>query len=120
MVFRFALAPYSLNQLLRQHWSVRRKQKRCWAVLLLVAMNEHGFSPKGKFAPKMRLKLTITRKRRLDRDNLVGGCKPLIDAIKDAGIIRDDSPGWLDLEVEQQIGSPMTVIEISESTGGKR
>lgn len=56
---------------------------------------------------KHRCKLSIHSERRgkrweLDRDNLLGGCKPVIDAIKACGVIGDDSPKWLDLEVTQQ------------------
>ena len=47
--------------------------------------------------------ITIWRKRLLDKDNLVGGCKQIIDVLKDLGLIYDDSPKYLDLKVEQNL-----------------
>jgi hypothetical protein len=40
--------------------------------------------------------------RELDFDNLVGGCKPLVDALFRAGLIWDDSPRYVHIEYEQQ------------------
>ena len=57
-------------------------------------------------APKKRCRmaLTITRHgpRFLDRDNMIGGCKSLIDAIRKVGLIVDDSPKWLDVTFLQE------------------
>jgi len=39
--------------------------------------------------------------RPLDADNLAGGCKPLIDAIRRAGLIPDDDPKTVILEFAQ-------------------
>lgn len=41
--------------------------------------------------------------RILDADNATGGCKPLIDCLKEAGLIENDSPEYIDLEVVQQL-----------------
>jgi hypothetical protein len=52
----------------------------------------------------------------IDRDNLYGSCKPLIDAMRDVGLIRNDSPKWLDLGVcENRDDGPFTVIEFEEA-----
>ena len=56
-----------------------------------------------------RKKITVTRiytgrKRELDYDNFVGGCKPMIDALKTVGFIIDDKPSWLDREYTQVKG----------------
>lgn len=56
------------------------------------------------------------RARRLDRDNLWGGCKPLFDAMKDIGMIVNDSPKWLQADVNEDRTldlSVKTVIKIS-------
>jgi Holliday junction resolvase RusA-like endonuclease len=58
--------------------------------------------PKINKKRKMSVVITSYRKRLLDLDNLVGGAKPLIDALCDMGLIVDDSPDWLDLEVKQK------------------
>ena len=38
-------------------------------------------------------------KRRLDLDNVWGGCKSLVDSLRDVGLIRNDSPRWCDLGI---------------------
>jgi len=48
---------------------------------------------------KVTLGITVYRKgRRYDEDNFIGGLKPLIDGMRDAGYLRNDSPRWLTLE----------------------
>ena len=63
-----------------------------------------------------RFKLTIIsyRKRLLDYDNLVGGCKQLLDACSEEKLIWDDAPKYLDLKVEQHIGKKYETIIIRE------
>jgi len=58
----------------------------------------------------------------LDRDNLVGGTKALVDALRHYRLIVDDSPAHLALHVEQQTGRPWrTRVEIAPhgTTTGK-
>lgn len=52
-------------------------------------------------APRYRLIVTRYSSRPLDADNLAGGCKPLIDAIRRAGLIPDDDPKTVILEFAQ-------------------
>ena len=55
--------------------------------------------------PKIELKITRFygyRKRALDKDNLYGACKPLIDAIRGYKIIPDDTPKHINLYVDQE------------------
>ncbi len=40
--------------------------------------------------------------RLLDTDNAYGGCKPIIDALRYAGLIREDDPASLQLIVRQR------------------
>jgi hypothetical protein len=48
---------------------------------------------------KVTLGITVYRKgRRYDEDNFIGGLKPMIDGIRDAGYLRNDSPVWLAYE----------------------
>lgn len=42
------------------------------------------------------------RKRLIDRDNLWGGSKILIDCLKDLNVIQDDSEKYIDLHIEQE------------------
>ena len=45
----------------------------------------------------MIVQLTIHNARRYDEDNLQGCQKPVLDALKNLGYIRDDSERWLEL-----------------------
>ena len=45
---------------------------------------------------KCNLAIVSMRKRLIDYDNLVAGCKQLIDALCDEGFIFDDAPKYLD------------------------
>ena len=54
----------------------------------------------------------------LDVDNLAGGCKPLIDAVRRAGLIPNDDPGTVDVVISQATcrrGEERTEIEILEA-----
>lgn len=61
--------------------------------------------------------MRITRKasRLLDADNLAGGCKPLIDQVRYAGLIPDDSPDKVEISFTQEKvkkGQEGTLIEL--------
>lgn len=94
-----------------------------YATELMVAM-ANGSIP----AATARRALVITRIVRraawlLDRGNLVGGCKPLLDAAVLRGLIRDDKEDWLDDEYEQRVepgGHERTVIRVWDSAPGPR
>tara|TARA_R110000824_G_scaffold176451_2_gene355433 strand:+ start:6351 stop:6707 length:357 start_codon:yes stop_codon:yes gene_type:complete len=90
----------SRNVLDRQHWAVKRKSKGIWA---LFVRNQMKLCKVEKSKEGERFKLTIIsyRKRLLDKDNLYGGIKGLLDACIDEELIYDDSPKYLDLEVDQ-------------------
>jgi hypothetical protein len=96
------------------HWKAKQtKQRITWA--LIAALQETGWrKPRGEFGIKMAI--TSFRGRLLDEDNLAGGCKLLIDAMKDTGLIFRDSPKWLHTEFFQHIDrlNPRTEIEISQ------
>ena len=57
-------------------------------------------------------------KRRYDRGNLVGGCKPLLDAMTEAGLLVDDKEKWLEDHYEQRPaykGGAFIIIEELEN-----
>ena len=49
-----------------------------------------------------RVRIVSKRVRLCDPDNLVGGCKHLVDSLRDAGIIPEDNPQAITLEVSQE------------------
>ena len=51
---------------------------------------------------KHRVSIKSKRVNLLDPDNLVGGCKHLIDSLRLAGIIPEDTPEALELSVSQE------------------
>lgn len=66
-----------------------------------------------------RRKLTITRfavsrRHLLDRGNLIGGCKPLLDAAIHQGLIVDDKEEYLDDEYRQEVGDEKVVVLIED------
>ena len=68
-----------------------------------------------------RRRVVITRygPQLLDYDNLVGGAKPLIDALCNSGAIWDDDPKHLDVTVKQEKSSrreARTEVEIFQKT----
>jgi Holliday junction resolvase RusA-like endonuclease len=63
---------------------------------------------------KMKVRIVSYRARLLDKDNLYSGAKCLVDALRRTRLIRDDSPRWLELEVEQEVDrkNQRTEIEV--------
>lgn len=102
--------PESLNKVLRMHWAKRKRYNDQWYVLIRAQVR-----PTRKKAPKMKVVISQMRRRLLDKDNLYGSVKPIVDGMRYAGIIRDDTPEWIDLDVRQQVGKvKMTVIDIEQ------
>ena len=99
--------PPSMNMLMRMHWAQRKRLRNQLQWELTAALADLGrkLPPLlyGKTAPKRRVTITAYRPRRLDPDNSYGGCKVLLDSMRDIGLIRNDSPKWLELVVNQHI-----------------
>jgi len=88
----------SINRTHGSHWSIARRERDEWARWVAVSLDK---------PPKAESKRSLVIERLacsngLDRDNLYGSYKQLIDAIRDAGIIVDDSDKWLDLKIINQ------------------
>ena len=75
---------------------------------------------------KGRKRVTITRvlgprERLYDPDNLVGACKPLLDALRAAGYIEDDTAALIDLHVAQDSSArsagPKILVSIRPGRG---
>lgn len=65
---------------------------------------ETGSSGKGKVKVHI-CRIYGKRQRAFDKDNLYSGIKPVLDALKEEGVIHDDNPGEIDLTVEQRRGA---------------
>ena len=66
-------------------------------------LDPHQAEKRGTAGSTGRIKVTITRRgpKLLDVDNLAGGCKPLIDALRYEGVIPNDDPGTIELAFRQ-------------------
>ena len=100
----------SRNILDREHWAVKRRNKQEYSLLIRNQMRLN----KIPFARCKSYKLNILsyRKKKLDYDNLVGGCKHLIDALIDERFIHDDSPEYVNLHIEQHLSKIYKTIII--------
>ncbi len=106
----------SLNVSSRTHWSSYARERKWWTVAL------SGWSMAARIPPaegKRRVTLVRVysgRQRELDEDNLQGGSKCVIDALKPCGkragrvvyganVIRDDDAKWLERVYRQERGT---------------
>lgn len=108
------------NQFIHLHWAAKDREKQWWVTQVMEAKQIHGITDAA-----VKRKVIITRfGRKMDPDNLVASCKCLLDALTINGIIRDDSPDWIELEVKQrkansQPHGPGTLVRIESLGGGE-
>ena len=86
---------------MRWHWSKRAKYARqTHHSVAYAAKAARGIAPyRVPDAPLLRL--LVKRKRLLDPDNLVASCKFIIDGCVKAGLIPDDNPESVTLDISQ-------------------
>jgi crossover junction endodeoxyribonuclease RusA len=100
--------PPGPNQLNRLHWGSKGKIVRQWrsdAYLAAVsARNEARASEFPWPTTRITYEFHVPSRSRRDRDNLVAACKPILDGIRDAHLIPDDSADHVIL------GSPVIVV----------
>jgi hypothetical protein len=94
----------SLNELERGRssriaWAVRRNLEYAYQWAIIAAIGR----PEIPCRCHCQLEILSRRARLLDPDNLRGGAKRLVDALRHLGWIWRDSPRWLDLSVEQMV-----------------
>lgn len=74
------------------HWAERNRRREAAWLLARKAWADAG-SPVS--AGPVRVSLLIQRARRLDEDNAIACCKPIIDALFKGAITPDDNPQWV-------------------------
>jgi len=108
----------SNNSLLRMHWAERKRLKAVFMreIWIWVQLVENERIPILREKKKKSVRIILYRKhRRFDKDNAYGGCKMVVDAIRELGLIYNDSPKWLDLTVSQELSkTPETHIMIED------
>jgi hypothetical protein len=86
----------SQNMTQYRHWSHYHAEKEAWFVLLRAQL-----TPRRAADEPVRVVLRSFRTRLVDYANLVGGAKPIPDALMRLGWIKDDSPRWFHCEYFQ-------------------
>lgn len=97
------------------HWAARRRLLQKWQWLVWLEIFRQGFPslPPGKLS----VRITRCSHHVLDTDNLHGAAKIVLDALRHAHLIVDDSPRHIDLACEQETGAQLTRIQLTAATG---
>ena len=87
------------NAIRHKHWRATYNEQKWWARQLSLLVIAHKIP-----AATGKRNVTIGRigKRNLDIDNLYAGLKPVLDAMRQAGLIRDDDEAHLGLTAFQR------------------
>lgn len=106
---------------LREHWAARRRRlcEQQFAVGLVLAGIDKGTRQKLRAAPRVNLRLVRLGGRKLDRDNLAGGFKAVLDAVCKWLGVDDGDEDRLGIEWAQEPGGGYGV-RIEFSLGGER
>ena len=107
----------SLNELLKMHYHDKTKLKGSHKAHVRGSIHDMGMKITRMRKPRKRsMEIRCFRAKLLDVDNLIGGTKLLTDAIKEVGLIWDDSPEYIDSRVTQLKDKydPRTEIFIEE------
>lgn len=93
--------PFTVNRLNPMHWATRSRWTTAWKeeVAWAIYYNKK-LLPKFP-VDKLKFKIVYRTVFLMDQDNLYGSAKPLIDGIKESGLILDDSPDHVTYEVIQ-------------------
>lgn len=86
----------SQNQTQYRHWSEYVREREAWFLLLRAQL-----PPRRPPEHPVRIALRSYRLRLVDFANLVGGAKPIPDALTRLGWIRDDHPRWFFCDYSQ-------------------
>lgn len=80
------------------HWRLKDSDRKNWIIRLLCAIGPR-YKP-GTMQVKMKI-VSYRNKLILDKANLIGGAKGLVDAIVNVGLLYDDSDKYADITYKQ-------------------
>lgn len=105
VVVEIPARPITGNRLLRLHWAKRSGVGRLWETLVLAYLGSGPFKNGAMVGRRVDMLLSIERVRKQDADNLALSCKPVVDALKKAGWIKDDSERWFTCRYQEVSGA---------------
>jgi len=90
------------ERLARSHWSKANEVKRDETQTAMLYARQSGIGPVDgpvdvcvAFREMVSLDADGNLKRPRDADNVMAGCKPVLDGMVKAGIFQDDGPKWV-------------------------
>ena len=89
----------SQNQFHYAHWRKYATERDAWFILLRTTLIPRAHPPDYP----VRIRLHSFRTRLLDYANLVGGAKPIPDALIKLGYLKDDHPRWFHADYHQTL-----------------
>ncbi len=101
----------SQNKSAWSHWRVYAKERDVW-----YAMIRAKLTPRKPPEHKVLVAIVSYRNREIDYGNLVGGAKPIPDALVKLGYLKDDKPKWMECSYKQVMvkkAEERTTIEIT-------
>ena len=113
LVLEIPAIPPSPNRYNGRHWSVYRKSRKAWAWWIAAAVSNACCGT--LLWSRSRVSITRMSRRSLDPDNAVASTKCVIDGLRGAKVIENDTADHITLEVRQEISRiPRTVIEVTK------
>lgn len=116
MILEIPRVPCSPNDLLGRHWRFRSKNQSAWRDEVWYALCQAGYARLRVPLPKARVSIERISRHFLDPDNLVGSIKPILDGLRYAKVIENDTPEHIELYVTQSRGKPLTKIYVQPVT----
>ena len=96
-VFKCRMIPYNMSNG-RVHWAVKKKWNDAWYAEVLAAVMG---SKEKRIFNKARILINLYKHQFFDTDGAYNAIKPVLDGLCNAGVIIDDSPKYIKLNVEQ-------------------
>ena len=110
MILEIPRIPESPNEVRRFHWRYRYRHDSLWREIWYAV---RAAGPLPEPYTKARVQIERRSRGRLDPDNLVACMKPVIDALRHANVLADDTEDHIRLTVTQSYGLPRTRIEVT-------
>ncbi len=108
------LPPADLSPNARVHWRAKHRATRQVRKDVWFQVQAAGWPRQEQHGPRRRLTITMTRPRRLDPDNAVAICKAIVDGVREAGALWNDSAPHCEVAVRQENGPACTALALEE------